>query len=106
MLLQNAFVCFVYEKAFNRVQHKKLIDISRNIRVDSIDVRIIENFYLRQKATMRMESSREKIKLYAALDSAAYCPHCFLSYIRIQFSNRLPNNSELEYKLTKDLFIQ
>jgi len=48
---KDIFVCFIdYEKALNRVQHEKLIDVLRRTGVDDKDIRIIKNLYWRQKA--------------------------------------------------------
>ena len=47
------FVCFVdFEKAFDRVQWPKLLEILRNISVDWRDRRLIKNLYLKQTVTI------------------------------------------------------
>jgi len=39
------FVCFVdYKKAFDRIQHEKLIHILQNIGLDSHDIMIVRNY--------------------------------------------------------------
>jgi hypothetical protein len=53
---KDVFVCFIdYEKAFDRVQHNKLINILRKLGLDNKDVRLIENLYWNQKATLKLE---------------------------------------------------
>lgn len=55
---QDVFVCFVdYEKAFDRVQHTRLIELLRGIGVDDKNVRIIKNLYWRQKAEIKVGNS-------------------------------------------------
>lgn len=52
---KDVFVCFIdYEKAFDRVQHEKLINILRGAGVDGKDLRIIKNLYWQQKAVVRV----------------------------------------------------
>lgn len=41
---KDIFACFIdYEKAFDRIQHRKLIEILKSINIDDKDVRIIQN---------------------------------------------------------------
>ena len=44
-----------YEKAFDRVQHAKLMDILERMDVDQKDVCCIRNLYWKQKTEVRME---------------------------------------------------
>lgn len=51
------YVCFVdYEKAFDRVQHGKMIKALRKYSVDQEDIRLIRNLYWQQKANIRIGS--------------------------------------------------
>uniref|UniRef100_A0A2A4JBK9 Reverse transcriptase domain-containing protein n=1 Tax=Heliothis virescens TaxID=7102 RepID=A0A2A4JBK9_HELVI len=53
---QSVYVCFIdYEKAFDRVQHDKLINILRDIGLDHSDLTIIKNLYWHQKARVRVD---------------------------------------------------
>lgn len=48
-------LCFVdYEKAFDRVQHHKLMKILKTLGIDGKDVRCIENLYWNQTAKIRV----------------------------------------------------
>lgn len=61
----DVYLCFVdYEKAFDRVQHEKLLEILTKIGLDDKDVRIIMNLYWNQTADVRVEGeSTEQIKI-------------------------------------------
>lgn len=51
---KDVFLCFVdYEKAFDKVQHEKLISILRKTDLDERDIRCIQNLYWQQKADVR-----------------------------------------------------
>ena len=52
---QEMFVCFVdFEKAFDRVQWRKLFDILKAIGVDWRDRRLIRNLYMKQEVRVRV----------------------------------------------------
>jgi len=52
---QDVYICFIdYEKAFDRVQHSKLITILQEIGLDDKDIRIIRNLYWEQQAGVRI----------------------------------------------------
>ena len=51
---QNVYVCFVdFEKAFDRVKWKYLIEILEKIGVDERDIKLIQDLYSKQKAVIR-----------------------------------------------------
>ena len=53
---QDIYVCFVdYEKAFDRVDWKKLMHALRRIGVDWKDRRLIGNLYMGQKVRIQIE---------------------------------------------------
>ena len=55
---KNIYVCFIdYKKAFDRVQHERLITCLQDIGVDGKDIRIIGNFYWEQVATVRYRNN-------------------------------------------------
>jgi len=50
-------VCFVdYEKAFDRINWKKMMEILKNIGVDWRDRRLIMEFYMNQTARVRVDN--------------------------------------------------
>lgn len=50
------YICFIdYAKAFDRVQHQKLITSLKNIGIDGKDLRLIANLYWDQTATVRVD---------------------------------------------------
>jgi len=51
----DVYTCFIdFEKAFDRVQHDKMIDILQEIGLDGKDIRVIRNVYWDQEAGIRM----------------------------------------------------
>lgn len=53
---KNICLCFIdYEKAFDRVQHHKLISILREMDIDQKDIRCIENLYWNQTAQIKVD---------------------------------------------------
>ena len=53
---QEVYICFVdYEKAFDRVDWRKLVSAPRRMGVDWRERRPIENLYLRQKVRVGIE---------------------------------------------------
>ena len=63
---KDVYVCFIdYEKAFDRVNHEKLISNMDDIGVRERDMRFIKNLYWKQRAYIRLQtglSSNIKIK--------------------------------------------
>ena len=54
---KDVYMCFIdYEKAFDRVNHEKMIQCMQSIGIDKSDVRIISNLYWTQKAYIRLEN--------------------------------------------------
>ena len=48
------YACFIdYQKAFDRVQHYKMIEVLKNVGIDDKDLRIISNLYWNQTAVVR-----------------------------------------------------
>ena len=55
---KDVFLCFLdYEKAFDRVQHHKLMQILRKLDLDKKDIRCIENLYWHQTAQLKIDNS-------------------------------------------------
>ena len=51
------FVCFVdFEKAFDRVEWKRMLNILKDLGVDWRDRRLICELYLNQQAVVRLEN--------------------------------------------------
>uniref|UniRef100_A0A8D9AT98 Craniofacial development protein 2 n=1 Tax=Cacopsylla melanoneura TaxID=428564 RepID=A0A8D9AT98_9HEMI len=51
----DVYICLIdYKKAFDRVQHKKLMEILKTCGIDEKDQRIIRNLYWDQNATIRV----------------------------------------------------
>ena len=53
---KDIYACFIdCAKAFDRVQHTKIIECLKNIKVDYRNIRLITNLYWEQKASVRVE---------------------------------------------------
>jgi len=53
---QNIYACFIdYQKAFDNLNHDKLIEILDNVGVDKGDLRTISNLYWNQRAVIRVD---------------------------------------------------
>lgn len=56
---RDVFACFIdYEKAFDRVQHVKMVEMLRAAGVDGKDTRLIENLYWYQRGEVRVEHNK------------------------------------------------
>ena len=52
---KDLYLCFIdYEKAFDRVGHKDIVDMLMKIGIDGKDLRVITNLYWNQKAAVRV----------------------------------------------------
>lgn len=53
---QDLYICFVdFEKAFDTVQHEKLLAILKNKNIDNRDIKIISQLYWNQTARMKVD---------------------------------------------------
>lgn len=53
------FLCFIdYEKAFDKVQHEKLVQILQKYQIDGDDMTLICNLYWQQEANIRTSTNR------------------------------------------------
>ena len=53
---QDVYLCFVdYEKAFDKVQHHKLLDMLKKHHIGKNNLQLITNLYWKQEAAMRVE---------------------------------------------------
>lgn len=51
------FACFIdYEKAFDKIQHEKMMQILKDTGIDGKNLRIIRNLYWNQSASIRLNS--------------------------------------------------
>ena len=55
---KNVYLCFIdFQKAFDSVQHSKLIEILQKTEIDTKDIRLIRNLYWSQKAAVRVNEN-------------------------------------------------
>ncbi|KAJ2952534.1 hypothetical protein O0L34_g6852 [Tuta absoluta] len=94
---QTVYICFIdYEKAFDRVQHQKLIEILHNTGIDSKDIRIIRNLYWQQTANVRVEQalSNDVKILRGVRQGCILSPILFNIYAETIFSEALEDAVE------------
>lgn len=54
------YTCFVdYQKAFDKIQHQKMIQVLKSTGMDDKDLRIIQNLYWNQTATIKINAGDE-----------------------------------------------
>lgn len=61
----DVYACFIdYRKAFDRVQHHKMVEILKDLGLDDKDLRIIVNLYWNQSACVNVEGERtDEVKI-------------------------------------------
>ncbi|KAI5732155.1 hypothetical protein M8J77_022354 [Diaphorina citri] len=94
---QDVYACFIdFEKAFDRVQHTKLVEILRKIKLDDKDIRIIANLYWQQKATVRTENREtEEVKIKRGVrQGCVLSPLLFNLYSEELFNEALEDSNE------------
>ena len=53
---KDLYICFIdYVKAFDRVKHKKLMEMLEHLEVDGKDLRLLANLYWNQRAAIRTD---------------------------------------------------
>ena len=56
----DVYACFIdYQKAFDRVQYQKTVEVLQNIGLDDRDVRVIGNLYWNQEASERIQGENQ-----------------------------------------------
>ncbi|CAG4958055.1 unnamed protein product [Colias eurytheme] len=92
---KDVFVCFIdYEKAFDKVQHVKLMEVLERIGLDYKDCRFIRNLYWNQCANVRINgklSSHIEIQR-GVRQGCILSPLLFNLYADSIFSEALDNN--------------
>lgn len=53
---ETIYACFIdFEKAFDRIQHSRMVSILEQSGIDDRDIQIIENLYWKQSASLKLE---------------------------------------------------
>ena len=79
---RDLYVCFIdYKKAFDRVKHKNLMVMLNDIKIDSKDLRVIQDLYWRQQAAIKIDKDVE-IKR-GVRQGCVLSPDLFLLYSEI-----------------------
>lgn len=82
------YACFIdYEKAFDRVDHQKLIDCLKSVGMRGKDIRFIRNLYWNQEAYIRLGSgTSDKIKIKRGVrQGCILSPLLFILYTEMIF---------------------
>lgn len=94
---RSTYICFIdYEKAFDRVQHDKLIKVLSDIGLDSKDLAIIRNLYWQQRARVRVDQElTEEIDIMRGVrQGCILSPQLFNIYAEAIFAEALENAEE------------
>jgi len=94
---RDVYVCFIdFSKAFDRVQHDKLMHILRNMGLDGRDLRIISQLYWGQSAFINIdgEQSRDIEILRGVRQGCVLSPMLFNVYSEHIFKKALENSDK------------
>uniref|UniRef100_A0A8D8VC16 Craniofacial development protein 2 n=1 Tax=Cacopsylla melanoneura TaxID=428564 RepID=A0A8D8VC16_9HEMI len=93
----DVFVCFIdYQKAFDRVQHGKMMEVMQKTGLDAKDLNIIINLYWNQSANIRLEGEcTEDIEILRGVrQGCVLSPTIFNLYSEYIFKEALENSEE------------
>lgn len=93
----DVYACFVdYAKAFDRVQHHRMIEILKNVGIDDKDRRIITNLYWNQTASVRVDGDHtETVKILRGVrQGCVLSPLLFNIYSEYIFREAIDNAQE------------
>jgi len=91
------YICFVdFEKAFNRVDWKKMFEILKNLRIDWKDRRLLQDLLMRQEAVIRVadEESKPGIIGRGVRQECPLSPLLFSVYAEIMMIEAMENIDE------------
>ena len=72
-------ICFIaYKKALDRVKHKDLMVMPDNIKIDSKDLRVVQDLYWRPQAAIKVDKDVSTLR-------SNEVPHRNVSYLQIYF---------------------
>ena len=89
-LNRDVFTCFIdYEKAFDKVNHKKMVECLINVGLRGKEIRFIRNLYWEQKAFIKLENSLSKeINIKRGVrQGCVLSPFLFNLYTELIFTN-------------------
>lgn len=93
----DVFACLIdYQKAFDRVQHDKMVDILKRIGMNPKDLNIIKNLYWNQTAVLRVDGGHtDQIKILRGVrQGCILSPILFNVYSEYIFREALDNIQE------------
>ena len=82
----DVYICFVdFEKAFDRVNWLKMMELLKQLQVDLKDRRLIGDLYMRQYTVVKVaDGESEPAVIGRGVRQAARCCHCCSPYMRKQ----------------------
>ena len=83
-------MCYIdYEKAFDRVYHKELLETVKRIAIDGKDIRFIQTLYWNQYATIRLrEGESNNLQIKRGVRQGCILSQSYLTYTRKRFSGK------------------
>lgn len=93
----DVFLCFIdFEKAFDRVQHDKMIEILKSTGIDDKDLRFVANLYWQQNATVKVNNKMtENIEIHRGVrQGCILSPMIFNIYSEKIFDEALTGSKE------------
>uniref|UniRef100_A0A8D8Q4X5 Craniofacial development protein 2 n=1 Tax=Cacopsylla melanoneura TaxID=428564 RepID=A0A8D8Q4X5_9HEMI len=93
----DVYLCLIdYQKAFDRVRHTQMIEILRKTGINERDLRIINNLYWNQKATLRIDGEHtENIEISRGVrQGCVLSPILFNIYSEQIFKEALEDTNE------------
>jgi hypothetical protein len=91
------YICFIdFEKAFDKVQHQKLIEILQQLGLDGRNIHIIKNLYWRQKERVRVDNqTTDEVQINRGIrQSCIISPILFNVYSERIIENALTDRPE------------
>jgi hypothetical protein len=95
---KNVYVCFIdYTKAFDTVNHEKLIKCLKEINLDGTDIQLITNLYWDQTANIRCNGeTTDQIPIQRGVrQGCVLSPSLFNIYTESIFNNNTDENEEV-----------
>lgn len=94
---KDVYVCFIdFQKAFDKVQHDKLIENLKSIKLDPSDIQLIKNIYYNQTAVVRVgDIETDEVEIQKGVrQGCVLSPQLFNLYSQFVFQKALYERPE------------